>query len=214
LGGRPPGICRAPNPRTRPLASASLLELGGREPAAKGGPFHAVGCKGRIAQPEPVCALTRDSPLLQVGARTGGLAGLPEEALVEARGRVEQLQQSLALGTSPIGLGGRLVVLQLDAVAVGQPFHRGREVERLRRLHESDRIALRLAPEAVVDLLERVHPERARPLLVERAAPSPLAAGALHLRAAGDKVDHVDGLLHGLDALAADPRHRGASSSS
>src|SRR5439155_2331239 len=193
---------------------AGLIQLGGREALAKRGAPDAIRRRRCEADPKRLGGFPADGSLGQVCAGRVGLGGVPQEAPVERRRRVQQLEQPVALGAAAVGLGRALLVLELDTVAVGQPLHRRREVERLGLGDEADRIAAHAAPEAVVDLLHRVDPERGGALLVEGAASAPLGAGALHLGAPGDEVDHVDGLLYGLAALVPDPRHRSAGSAS
>jgi hypothetical protein len=57
---------------------------------------------------------------------------------------------------------------------------------------EADRVAVRLAAEAVVELLRRADGERGRLLVVERAEAGEVRAGLLQLHVARDDVDDVD----------------------
>ena len=63
------------------------------------------------------------------------------------------------------------LALQRHAVALGQRLERLAEVEPLGLHHELEDVAARAAAEAVVELLDRVDPERRRALVVERAQP-------------------------------------------
>ena len=160
-------------------------------------------------QPEPELAadLLAEPAPGEVLAHRLARGGLPEVALVEARRLLEQREQPLA----PLALGvlaRRLVlVLQLDAEPLGEPLDRAREVEVLRLADERDRVALRAAAEAVVELVDRVHREARRPLLVEGAAGRPARAGLAQLRPPTDQLDHVDGPAHGLHGRVFDARH-------
>src|SRR5262249_61967405 len=57
---------------------------------------------------------------------------------------------------------------------------------------EPDRVAVRAAAEAVVELLRLAHRERGRLLAVERAQPDPVRAALLQRHPARDDGDDVD----------------------
>src|SRR5262249_34510765 len=186
---------------------ARLVELAGGEGARQSRTAHPVGSCGRKAQAEAISRFAPDATLLEIRACGACFGRLPQISLIEACRGVQQAEKPVLLGPPPILLRRALVVLERDPIAVGQPFHGGRELQGLGLLHEADSVALRLAAEAVVHLVLRVDPEGRRALLVERTASPPLHPRALQLRTARDEVDHVDRVLDGLDAGMAYSRH-------
>jgi hypothetical protein len=156
--------------------------------------------------------LLSDPPLLEVGPRRRRLGRLPEHPRVVDRRVVEQTHQAPPLVPPAGGVGGALLVLELDAVALGEPLHGADEVEVLGFLDEAEGIAAALAAEAVVELGHRVERERRGALLMEGAAGRKSRPFPLQLSAAADQVDHVDRAADGLDAVGAQPAHAGSSS--
>src|SRR5919106_5839744 len=134
-------------------------------------------------------------------------------ALVERRRLLQHLEQPLASVARALGVRGRLLVLERDAEAVGQPLDRAREVDALRLLDERDQVAALPAAEAVEELVRGVDREARRPLLVERAAPGPAGARLAELRSRADDLDHVGRRLHLLDGRLLDYRHASAKRS-
>ena len=88
---------------------------------------------GRAAgsEPEPELAadLLAEPATCKVVARYRPALRLPEHTLVERGGLVEQRVEPLAPLALRVELGGRLLVLELDAEAVGEPLDRADEVE-------------------------------------------------------------------------------------
>jgi hypothetical protein len=82
--------------------------------------------------------------------------------------RLDQHPPALALAALP-----SVVVAEGDPGTTGEVLDRTDEVEVQHLPHERDGVALRLAPEAVVEAELVVHRERAGPLVVERAQPDP-----------------------------------------
>ena len=115
--------------------------------------------------------------------------------------------QPFAASPASVLLWTRLLVLDLDVEAVGQPFDGAREIELLGLAHERDQVAFRPTPEAVVELVRRVDGEARRPLLVERTTPQVAAAGFAELRARGNHRNHVGRCLHLVDGRVLDPGH-------
>src|SRR5205085_5116827 len=107
----------------------------------------------------------------EVLARAGGLARLPEVALVVGGGALEQLEQALAAQALLLRLWVLGLALELDAVALGEQLERALEVDVLDVLDEREDVAGGVAAEAVVDLLLGVDAERRRALIVEGTAP-------------------------------------------
>src|SRR5262249_5372627 len=91
--------------------------------------------------------------------------------------------------------------LDRNSKTLREPLDGAHEVEVLRLPDERDDIAALPAAEAVVELVDRVHRERRRLLLVERTAPRERRArGAPKLREPCDDLDHVcrcDDVAHG-----------------
>ncbi len=108
-----------------------------------------------------------------------------------------------------IAAGAGLLVLQGDAVAVGQVLDGSREVEVLLLLHETEQLAAGTAAKAVVQLLHRIHGERWRALLVERAATAEVGTSLAQLGVLAHDLDHIGGGLHLVDAGLDDTRHQG-----
>src|SRR6266511_2068507 len=124
---------------------------------------------------------------------------VPEIALVERGGCVEEFEQAFAVAATGVLLRRRLLVLDLDVEAVGKPLDRAGEVKLLRVAHERDQVPLRAAAEAVVELVRRVDREARRPFLVERATAEIARPGLAQLRSRGDDRDHVGCNLDFLD---------------
>jgi hypothetical protein len=99
--------------------------------------------------------------------------------------------EPLAPAATRLGSRRQLFVLERHSETPGEPFHRTDEVEALLRLDEADEVALRLAAEAVVELLDGVHREARRALVVEGAAPDPAGPLTAKLGVCGDDLDDV-----------------------
>ena len=138
---------------------------------------------------------------------------LPEVALVEARGVLEQGQQPLTPAPVALVVVRALRVLELDAIPVGQHLDRLDEVEPLRLLHEREHVAALLAAEAVVGLPLRADGEARRPLVVERAAARVARADLAQLDARTDDLDDVRRRPDLVDRGVADQRHASAKRS-
>src|SRR5262249_42236205 len=145
----------------------------------------------REAEPVLAAHLLAEPAALEVGARRLAARRLPEVALVERGRLLEQREQALAPAARGVLLRRRLLVLERDAEALGQPLHRLREVELFRLLHELDHVAARPAAEAVVELVRRVDGEARRLLVVERTEAGPPGARAPELGPRRDDLDHV-----------------------
>ena len=109
----------------------------------------------REAEPERAADLLAEPSPGEVRPRVLGAGRIPQAALVERRRRREQLAEPVA--PPPLGLDARrrLLVLELDPEAVGEPFDGAGEVEVLRLLDERDQVAAGAAAEAVVELVDR-----------------------------------------------------------
>ena len=148
---------------------------------------------GREAEAELLADRFVEPALLQVGANGGGSCPFPEISLVEDRRRFEHREVPIAALPPRRGLGRGLLVLELDAGAVAEPLDRLDEVEPLALLHERDQVAALPAAEAVEELLDRVHGEARRPLLVEGTPARVPAADPSQGRPRRDDLDHVGG---------------------
>ncbi len=171
------------------------------------------GAAGRETESVLAAHLLLEPPPGQVLAGRSAGAGVPEVALVEDRGL---LQQGEKAGTSlalRLGLRRRFLVGERDSVALGQPFDRAHEVEPLGLLDERDQVALHAAPEAVEELVGRVHREAWRPLLVKGAASCPARADLPELGAGAHDLDHVRRRLDLVDRALGDYRHASAKRS-
>jgi hypothetical protein len=199
-------------PAPSPPREAGLSELRRREPLGERGRAHPVPRRRREPEPEVVSRLIGDPALGEIRPGRLGLGGIPQVAAVELRGVVEQPEEPRPLGAAAVVLGRGLLVLEPDAVAVGERLDSPREVEVLGLADERDVVAAALAAEAVVDLLHGVDRERRGALVVERAAAHVAGAGAAKRGAAADEVDHVDRGLQRLQALAGDRAHAAAAS--
>ena len=172
---------------------ARLLRRASRPPA-----------RGRAGTP---CTPPRRAPR-EARYSCTALPGLgPEHALVERRRLVEQRVEPILAPALRVGLRRRLLVLELDVEAVGEPLDRADEVEPLGLAHERDRVAADAAAEAVVRAAVRRDRERRRLLLVEGAEPRVAAADLAQPRARLDEVDDVRRGLDGVDGRVLDPRH-------
>src|SRR5439155_24280733 len=149
----------------------------------------------------------------EVRPRRLSLRRIPEVALVELRGVREQVAQPLLAPPPLLVLGRALLVLELDAVAIGQRLDGLGKVESFRLADEGDEVAALAAAEAVEELVGGVHGEARRPLLVERAAAGPARPDAAERRSCRDDLDHVGGRDHLLDRGLLDQCHARAKRS-
>ncbi len=179
------------------LGREALLAGAAREAAAADREPEAELAAHRLAEPAPG----------QIVAGEGAGRRVPEVALVEDGGVLEQREEPLAAVAPGVVGGRRVLVLGDDPGAPGQPFDRADEVERLRVADEADHVAALVAAVAVVELVDRVHREARCPLLVERAAADEPRAGLPQRRALLDDRNEVHALAHGLDGAVLDPRH-------
>src|SRR5207245_2597034 len=105
----------------------------------------------RLARGEPEPELAADllaaAAPREVRARLRGSLGLPEVALVEAGGPLEQRVEALSVSALPVLLGRPLLVVELHVEAIGEPLDRADEVDPLVLLHERDRVASLAAAE-------------------------------------------------------------------
>src|SRR6185503_17892652 len=139
---------------------AAVHEPGGRE-LSRSEAFLARLSRQRLAarreaEPVLVADLLAEGAARQVLACRCAGCGIPEVALVEARGLLEQCEQALAPAPLRVLLRRRLVVLEGHPVALGEPFDRLREVELHGLANERDQVAALAAAEAVEELLDRV----------------------------------------------------------
>jgi hypothetical protein len=156
----------------------------------------------READAEAAQGLLAEAALAdQVVARLAGLPGLPEVVLVEAGGTLERVAQPAAPAARLLGLRILGVALDLDAVALGERLDRIGERESLLLLDEADRVAPRLAAEAVVEALRRLDRERGRALVVEGAEADEALTLAAQVGVGGNDLDDVGGLTNALERL-------------
>ena len=136
-----------------------------------------------------------------------GSLGLPEVALVEAGGPLEQRVEALSVSALPVLLGRRLLVVELHVEAIGEPLDRADEVDPLDLLHERDRVASLAAAEALEQSTIGRDAEARRPLLVERAQSDETRAGLAQAHVLLDDGDDVDDRLYRLDGFVLDASH-------
>jgi hypothetical protein len=75
---------------------------------------------------------------------------LPEHALVERGGLLEQREQAVPAASPSVRARRSFLVLERNVEAVGEPLDRAHEVEPLGLADERDRVAADAAAEAVV----------------------------------------------------------------
>src|SRR5690606_32308527 len=163
----------------------------------------------RVADAERLDGLLGEPPLPEVVEPA--LSARPLELVeVEPRGEAEGRQHRLALARL---LATPLVLHDLDAGPLSQQPHRVEEPHALDLLDELEQVAPGLAPEAVEEVLPRVHRERRRLLVVERAEPD--EPGPLLLRAdvVAHHVHEVDGAADLFDDGIGDASHGGSGGS-
>jgi hypothetical protein len=193
-----------------PVDEPSAGELVPRE-AGLGGRAHERGSAGSETEPEVAGDLLSQPARGEVVASEGASLRLPEVALVERRGAVEQLEEALAPLARAVLLGRRLLVLERDAEAVGEPLDRPDEVEVLLFLDEGDRVSTLAAAEALEGAAVRRDAEARRLLLVEGAEADEAAPGLAQAGVGLDQRDDVRRLLDGLDGRVLDPRDQSLS---
>jgi hypothetical protein len=144
----------------------------------------------------------------QVPARRLGLGRLPQIRRVELCRTRQQRLQPPTLRLAPLGRRVLGLSLELDVRAIGEELERLHEVESLCLLDERENVALGAAAEADVDLLDGIHLERRRALVVKRAALHQLRPDALELRALLDQSLEVDRVPNPVFRLRRVPRHQ------
>ena len=208
---------REDEPAREVVVPASVHEPGGDElllgVALRVGLRGEDGAARREPEPELAADLLAEPALGEVRAHRRARVGLPQVADVERRRLLEEREQALAPLADGLDLRGDLLVLERDAIAVGQPFDRPDEVEPFGLADERDQVATLVAPVAVEELSRRVHREARRPLLVEGTAARPPRADAAQRRARRDDLDDVGRRLHLLDRGVGDYRHASANRS-
>ena len=162
----------------------------------------------REAEPVLAADLLPEAATGEVVPRERAGLRLPEVPLVEARSSIEQGEQTLAATPARVLLRRRLLVLDPDVEAVGEPLDRTGEVELLGLADEGDQVSLGAAAEAVVELVGRVDREARRAFLVEGAAAGEAAAHLAELRPVRDHGDHVGRGLDLLDGGVLDAGHQ------
>src|SRR5204863_3177637 len=169
-----------------PLGQPGVVGLAIGVARAARRPQHAVVRARRVTNAELAQRLLLQPPAGEIFPRVARLVGLPQVALVESAGALEQLVEPLAQ-LPPLGrTRSLLLALQLDAVAVGEVLQRTDEVQALGLLYEGEHVAARPAAEAVVDLLDGIGAEGWRALLMEGAQPlEAVRAGPPQLGARG-----------------------------
>ena len=184
------------------LGIALLASLLGEHDAAR-----------RKAEPELLAHLLRQPALAEVGAHRLAGGGLPERSPVVRRRLFEKREEPLLALPPRFHLGRGLLVLERDAVAVGQPLDRAHEVEALGLADERDEVSPLPAAVAVEELVGRVDGEARRAVLVERAPAHPARAALSQLRPGAHDLDHVGDRLDLLDRGLGDYRHARAKRS-
>ena len=116
------------------------------------------------------------------------------------RGRAVEWNE-LARAASSMRLGTRILVLvlELDAGTVCKELERGREVQALLELDETERVPAGITAEALEQLLAGRDRERWRALVVQRAEAShPVVAGPPQFGVAAGELDEVRCITHAL----------------
>ena len=93
-----------------------------------------------VADAEGAADLVGEAAPREVLARRRGRLGLPEHALVVGRGLLEQRAQALAAAALGVAVSARLLVLERDAVLVGEVLDGLGEVEVLLGLTKPKRL--------------------------------------------------------------------------
>ena len=109
----------------------------------------------REPEPELPADLLAEPAPGEVRPRRLAARRLPEVALVERGRLLEQREQPLAPRRAGVGLRRRLLVLERDAVALGEPLDRADEVEPSVSCTKRDQVAALAAAEAVEELVGR-----------------------------------------------------------
>ena len=217
---RPEAVVQGPRCLLRALRESRIEQLALTEAALSRSEQHSIVGARRPADPEAAQHLLREPPPREVLARARRLRRVPQAALVVRTGPLEQLEQALLAPAARGRLRVLLGQLELDVVALREPFDRAREVEPLRLAREIERVTGGLAAEAVVELLGGRHRERRRALLVERTKPGVgVGARAAQLGPRPDQIEQVHRLAHALEARVRvaghqPPNERGTASSS
>ena len=162
------------------MGSQILVEA---QPGAQRVPV--VGCP---AEAEPADHLTVVAPTAQVVAGRPGVGRGQETSVVPLGGLLHGVEVDLPALAVPTRGG---VLPDGDTGLVGQSAHRVDEVEVLDGPHETDGVALGLAPEAVVEALLGVDAERGRLLAVEGAQALPPSTHLLQRGVLPDQSDDV-----------------------
>ncbi len=175
---------------------------------------HLIPGTWRITDTESPQHLPAEPTGFEVLARFPSLGVVAQVIRIEAGGPLQQLPEPSP--SPPRLLGPRVLALALDlhAVALAERLDRLRKAQPLLLLHEAEHVPPGLAPEAVIELLPRIHRERRRALLVERAQPREPVTGAAQVRIRRDDLDDVRGILHALDRLVRELAQRRLSSGS
>ena len=166
----------------RPQSESALRSASLRAEALE----HFVPGVGREADHELVDGLAREAALLRVLARARVVRQHAREVLRDAQVHVVE-RRGAARG---VGLAAGLA-RHVEPESSRQLLDRLGERQLVVFHEEAERRAVRAAAEAVIELLDRAHPERRRLLVVERAAGAVFAAGFLELDARADELDDV-----------------------
>src|SRR6266540_6260639 len=202
---------REEQPAGEVIVAAPIDESCGEELVAREAAIERLARERRPSEGESETVLATDllgeaSPFELVPRERARLR-IPEISLVERRGRVEHLEQTLPPPAARVLLRRRLLVLDLDVEPIREPFDRAREVELLGLANERDQVALRTTAEAVVELVDHVDREARRSLLVERTAAEVPRPGLTELSPRGNDRDHVGRRLDLVNGGVFDPCH-------
>ncbi len=167
---------------------------------------------GCVAEPELAAHLVPERARRQVLAHEGGLVAVPEQTLVERRRTLEELAEPLLLAPGAIRLRGDLLVLDLDAEALGEMLDRADEVDVLELLDEADRVAALAASEALEGAASRRDREARSSLLVKGAEALVRPAGLAEADVVLDEREDLRRRLHRIDRAVLDAGHQASCS--
>src|SRR5919106_736080 len=170
-------------------------------------------CRPRCARPAPTSSSGLNPPSwARTIIRSQALGEYPirnSRRISAERPRPARYSRAAPAAAAAL-LGPRIVVLPLELhpIPVREHLHRVDEVEPLRLLDEPDRVPLRLAPEAVEELVRGIDRERRRPLVVERAQPGEPGPHPAQVGLGPHQLDHVDRVAQPVDRIPREEPHQ------
>ena len=170
--------------------------------------FAASPWPGRQAEPELAADRLAEAPTGEVRPHRLARGRLPQVALVEGSRLLQHRVQPVSATARLLDVRRQLLVFERDPETLRKPLDGLGEIELLELADEADRVAALAAAEAVEQLVDRVHREARRPLVVERATAGEARARPLERGVLRDEIDHVRRRAHLCDRGVLDPRHQ------